>query len=50
MSSPSFSAEDELRFMSEVDAALHRRGHRWIYVLAVTIYLMVGSFLIRCCR
>ncbi len=45
MSSPSFS-EDELRFMSEVDAALHRRGHRWIYVLAVTIYLMVGSFLI----
>ena len=45
MSSPSFS-EDELRFMSEVDAALHRRGHRWIYVLAVTIYLMVGSFLV----
>lgn len=41
-----FLGENELRFMSEVDAALHRRGHRWTYVLSATIYLMLAAFLV----
>lgn len=42
---PNPFSENELRFMSEVDAALHRRGHGWAYVLSVTIYVMLGAFL-----
>jgi len=41
-----FLGENELRFMSEVDAALHRRGHRWTYVLSATTYLMLAAFLV----
>ncbi len=32
--------------MNETDAALHRRGHRWAYVLSILIYLMLGTFLV----
>lgn len=32
--------------MSEVDAAMYRRGHRWAYVLSLTICLMLAAFLI----
>lgn len=45
MHKPSFS-HTELDFMSEVDAAMYRRGHRWAYVLSLTICLMLAAFLI----
>ncbi|MBI5551751.1 MAG: HlyD family type I secretion periplasmic adaptor subunit [Desulfobacterales bacterium] len=40
-----FSKED-LAFMSEEDAAIHRKGHAAAYLLTLTICLMVGAFLI----
>lgn len=39
-------SDPELEFMSEVDAALYRRGHRWAYVLSLTICLLLAAFLI----
>ncbi len=45
MHKPLFS-EHELEFMNEVDAALFRRGHRWAYVLSLTICFLLGSFLV----
>jgi len=45
MSKTAYS-DPELEFMSEVDAALYRRGHRWAYVLSLTICLMLAAFLI----
>jgi len=44
MSKP-FYSDSDLSFMSEVDAALYRRGHRWAYVLSATICLMLATFL-----
>ena len=38
-------SENDLEFMSDVDAALYRRGHRWAYVLSLTICLLLGAFL-----
>lgn len=38
-------SEDDLNFMSEVDAALYRRGHGWAYVLSLTICLLLAAFL-----
>jgi adhesin transport system membrane fusion protein len=45
MSKTAYS-DPELEFMSEVDAALYRRGHRWAYVLSLTICLLLAAFLI----
>jgi adhesin transport system membrane fusion protein len=39
-------SETDLEFMSDVDAALYRRGHRWAYVLSLTICLLLGAFLL----
>jgi adhesin transport system membrane fusion protein len=39
-------SEDDLDYMSEVDAALYRRGHRWAYALSLTICLLLGAFLV----
>jgi adhesin transport system membrane fusion protein len=40
-----FSKED-LAFMSEVDAAIHRKGHVAAYLLTLTVCLMIITFLI----
>ena len=37
--------EADLEFMSEVDAALYRRGHGWAYILSFTICLLLAAFL-----
>lgn len=39
-------SEQELEFMSEVDAAMYRRGHRGAYLLSLTICLLLTAFLI----
>jgi adhesin transport system membrane fusion protein len=39
-------SENDLNFMSEVDAALYRRGHRWAYILSLTICLLLATLLI----
>lgn len=39
-------SEQELGFMSEVDAAMYRRGHRGAYLLSLTICLLLASFLV----
>ena len=41
-----FYSESDLEYMSVVDAAMFRRGHRWAYVLSATICLLLGSLLI----
>lgn len=38
--------DDDLDYMSEVDAALYRRGHGWAYVLSLTICLLLAVFLL----
>ncbi|MDY0227161.1 MAG: HlyD family type I secretion periplasmic adaptor subunit [Desulfomicrobium apsheronum] len=38
-------SESDLEYMSVVDAAMYRRGHRWAYVLSATICLLLGSLL-----
>jgi adhesin transport system membrane fusion protein len=45
MSKTAYS-DPELEFMSDVDAALYRRGHRWAYVLSLTICLLLAAFLV----
>ncbi len=37
--------EADLDYMSEVDAALYRRGHGWAYVLSLTICLLLAVFI-----
>lgn len=37
---------DELEFMTEVDAALHRRGNPWAYRLSIGLLVCFGIFLI----
>jgi len=39
-------SESDLEYMSVVDAAMYRRGHRWAYVLSLTICLLLGSLLV----
>ncbi len=38
--------ETDLNYMSEVDAALYRRGHPFAYVLSLTICLLLASLLV----
>lgn len=45
MRKPTFT-ESDLDYMSVVDAALYRRGHRWAYVLSGTICLLLASLLV----
>lgn len=45
MPSPKLS-ESDLKYMSEVDAALYRRGHPFAYVLSLTICLLLASLLV----
>lgn len=45
MRNPVYS-ESDLEYMSVVDAAMYRRGHRWAYVLSLTICLLLGSLLV----
>ena len=39
-------SEEELGFMSEVDAAMYNRGRGGAYVLSLTICLFLASFLV----
>ena len=39
-------SEEELGFMSEVDAAMYNRGRGGAYVLSLTICLLLASFLV----
>jgi adhesin transport system membrane fusion protein len=39
-------SKEELAFMSEQDAAIHRKGHAAAYLLTLTVCLMVFAFLI----
>jgi len=41
-----FRAEEDLFFMSEVDAAIHRRGHAFAYLVSVIIAVLLVIFLI----
>jgi len=45
MRNPVYS-ESDLEYMSVVDAAMYRRGHRWAYVLSATICLLLASLLV----
>ena len=45
MHKPTFT-ESDLDYMSVVDAALYRRGHRWAYALSLTICLLLASLLV----
>ena len=45
MRNPVYS-ESDLEYMSVVDAAMYRKGHRWAYVLSATICLLLGSLLV----
>jgi membrane fusion protein, adhesin transport system len=45
MHKPTFT-ESDLDYMSVVDAAMYRRGHRWAYVLSGTICLLLASLLV----
>ncbi len=40
-----FSKED-IAFMSEVDAAIHRKGHTAAYLLTLTVFLMIIAFVL----
>ena len=37
-----FSEEEDLHFMSEVDAAIHRKGSSIAFVLTLVIGLLIG--------
>jgi len=41
-----FREEEDLLYMSEVDAAIHRRGHAFAYLVSVIIGLLLVIFLI----
>ena len=41
-----FREEEDLFFMSEVDAAIHRKGHAFAYLLSAGICLMLVIFLV----
>lgn len=41
-----FRREEELFFMTEVDAAIHRRGHTFAYLLSLTIALLMVVFVL----
>jgi len=38
--------KEDIAFMSEVDAAIHRKGHGMAYVLSITVCLMIVIFVI----
>jgi len=39
-------SDSDLEYMSVVDAAMYRRGHRWAYALSMTICLLLASLLV----
>ena len=41
-----FSEEEDLLFMSEVDAAIHRKGHSMAFILTVVIALLLVIFVL----
>ena len=41
-----FSEEEDLHFMSEVDAAIHRKGSSMAFILTLVIALLMGTFVV----
>lgn len=39
-------AKEDIAFMSEVDASIHRKGHSMAYMLSFAVFMMIISFLI----
>jgi len=39
-------AKEDIAFMSEVDASIHRKGHSMAYMLSFAVFMMIVAFLI----